>query len=80
MSHPRDGAAAPQRPTEPPPAGQLAALKELNVSYNRLSSVPEQLGACGGLRRLELSGNHLWELPFQVGHRCSRPAPMMSPP
>lgn len=41
-------------------------LKELNVSYNRLSRVPPELGTCEDLERLELTGNHLSELPFEV--------------
>lgn len=41
-------------------------LRELNVSYNRLSRVPPELGNCENLERLELTGNHLSELPFEV--------------
>lgn len=47
-------------------SGKLTELKELNVSYNRLSRVPPELGACENLDRLELTGNHLSELPFEV--------------
>lgn len=47
-------------------AGKLTALKELNVSYNRLCRVPPELGDCEDLERLELTGNHLSELPFEV--------------
>lgn len=60
-----------QRPNASlPSAGKLVALKELNVSYNRLSRVPPELGTCTGLQRLELSGNHLCELPFEVRRSC----------
>lgn len=38
----------------------------VNVSYNRLLKVPEELGNCEDLQRLELTGNHLSELPFEV--------------
>lgn len=42
-------------------------LRELYVSYNRLSRVPPELGNCEKLERLELAGNHnLSELPFEV--------------
>lgn len=53
----------------PPPlsSGKLTELRELNVSYNRLSRVPPELGNCENLERLELTGNHnLFELPFEV--------------
>lgn len=47
--------------------GKLTELKELNVSYNRLSRVPPELGNCENLKRLELTGNlNLSELPFEV--------------
>ena len=40
------------------------------MSYNRLSSVPPELGNCENLKRLELTGNHnLSELPFEVSQR-----------
>lgn len=42
-------------------------MRELNLSYNRLSTVPPELGHCEDLRRLELTGNRdLSELPFEV--------------
>lgn len=50
-------------------SGKLTELRELNVSYNRLSRVPPELGDCENLRRLELTGNHLSELPFEVRRR-----------
>ncbi|XP_062237215.1 leucine-rich repeat-containing protein 2 isoform X2 [Platichthys flesus] len=47
--------------------GQLTGLRELNVSYNRLSKVPPELGNCENLERLELAGNYnLSELPFEL--------------
>ncbi|XP_054895188.1 leucine-rich repeat-containing protein 2 isoform X2 [Poeciliopsis prolifica] len=49
------------------PPGKLAALRRLNVSYNRLSRVPPELGDCEKLERLELAGNlSLSELPFEL--------------
>lgn len=53
-----------------PSTGKLVALKELNVSYNRLCRVPPELGNCEDLQRLELTGNHLCELPFEVRQTC----------
>lgn len=47
-------------------SGKLTGLRELNVSFNRLSRVPPELGNCEDLERLELTGNHLSELPFEV--------------
>lgn len=52
-------------------SGKLGQLRELNVSYNRLSRVPPELGDCGSLERLELTGNHLAELPFEVTQAAS---------
>lgn len=47
--------------------GCLKNLKELNVSFNHLKSIPEELGDCENLERLDLSGNlELTELPFEV--------------
>lgn len=50
----------------PPPSGKLRQLRELNISYNRLSRVPPELGDCESLERLELTGNHVAQLPFEV--------------
>ncbi|XP_035021217.1 leucine-rich repeat-containing protein 2 isoform X1 [Hippoglossus stenolepis] len=48
-------------------SGKLTGLRELNVSYNRLSKVPPELGHCENLERLELAGNYnLSELPFEL--------------
>ena len=48
-------------------SGKLTQLRELNVNYNKLSSVPPELGDCESLERLELTGNlSLRELPFEV--------------
>nr|XP_057927298.1 leucine-rich repeat-containing protein 2 [Doryrhamphus excisus] len=47
--------------------GKLVALRELNVSFNRLRGVPAQLGDCQNLERLELAGNaNLCQLPFEL--------------
>lgn len=47
--------------------GCLKNLKELNVSFNRLKTVPPELGNCENLEKLDLSGNlELMELPFEV--------------
>lgn len=49
--------------------GKLTKLRELNVSYNRLSEIPPELGDCENLERLELTSNlNLMELPFEVRH------------
>lgn len=51
--------------------GKLANLKELNVSYNKLSSIPPELGDCENLEKLELTANfNLTELPFEVTDLC----------
>lgn len=48
-------------------SGSLTRLRELLVSYNRLSGVPEELGCCESLQKLELAMNSdLDELPEQV--------------
>lgn len=48
----------------------------LNLSYNRLSRVPPELGGCEKLERLELAGNHnLSELPFEVRRFVRGPGP-----
>lgn len=47
--------------------GRLKNLKELNVSFNRLKSIPLELGDCEKLEKLDCSGNlELTELPFEV--------------
>lgn len=47
--------------------GKLISLRELNVSYNKLSSIPPELGDCENLERLEMTANfNLEELPFEV--------------
>lgn len=60
------------RPT--PLSGKLKQLRELNVSYNRLTRVPPELGDCENLEKLELTGNHLAQLPFEVSP-AARPHP-----
>lgn len=54
--------------------GCLKNLKELNVSFNHLKSIPPELGDCENLDRLDCSGNlELMELPFEVRdkHFCT---------
>lgn len=47
--------------------GKLINLRELNISYNKLSSIPPELGDCENLERLEMTANfNLEELPFEV--------------
>lgn len=47
--------------------GCLKNLKELNVSFNYLKSIPPELGDCENLEKLDCSGNlELTELPFEV--------------
>lgn len=47
--------------------GCLKNLKELNVSFNHLKSIPPELGECENLEKLDCSGNlELTELPFEV--------------
>ena len=47
--------------------GKLTQLRELNASYNKLSTIPPELGDCENLERLELTSNvNLMELPFEV--------------
>jgi leucine-rich repeat protein SHOC2 len=48
--------------------GKLGALRELDVSYNALTSVPETLGRLSHLRSLTLSNNHLTSVPKAVGN------------
>lgn len=61
-------------------AGGLTQLRELLLSYNRIRSVPEELGNCRSLERLELAVNRdLDRLPEQVkptfvGSRLARAA------
>jgi Leucine-rich repeat (LRR) protein len=48
----------------------LKNLKELNVSFNHLKSIPPELGDCENLERLDCSGNlELMELPFEVRNK-----------
>ncbi len=47
--------------------GKLINLRELNVNYNKLLSIPPELGECENLERLEMTANrNLTELPFEV--------------
>ena len=50
--------------------GRLQNLRELNVSFNHLKSIPPELGDCENLEKLDCSGNlELTELPFEVRKR-----------
>ena len=54
--------------------GRLKNLKELNVRFNRLKSIPPELGDCENLEKLDCFGNlELTELPFEVRkkHVCT---------
>ena len=54
--------------------GRLKNLKELNVSFNHLKSIPSELGDCENLERLDCSGNlDLMDLPFEVRNKCVCP-------
>nr|KAF6310774.1 leucine rich repeat containing 2 [Myotis myotis] len=47
----------------------LKNLKELNVSFNHLKSIPPELGECENLEKLDCSGNlELTELPFELSN------------
>ncbi|XP_016111298.1 leucine-rich repeat-containing protein 2 isoform X1 [Sinocyclocheilus grahami] len=49
--------------------GKLINLKELNVNYNKLLSIPPELGECEHLERLEMTANrNLAELPFELSN------------
>ncbi|KPP72616.1 leucine-rich repeat-containing protein 2-like, partial [Scleropages formosus] len=50
-------------------ARKLINLRELNASYNKLSSIPPELGDCENLEKLELISNlDLGELPFELSN------------
>ncbi|KAL2089290.1 hypothetical protein ACEWY4_013978 [Coilia grayii] len=56
-----------KRRLEYPSIGELVRLRELVLSYNRVKSVPEELGNCENLEKLELAMNwDLDELPAQL--------------
>lgn len=44
------------------------ALEELHLAYNRLTSLPKELGEVVGLRVLNVSGNSLHSVPWQLGN------------
>ncbi|KAJ1207265.1 hypothetical protein NDU88_002657, partial [Pleurodeles waltl] len=47
----------------------LQNLQELNVSFNKLVSIPPELGNCENLEKMDLSGNlELMELPFELSN------------
>ena len=47
--------------------GRLAALKELYLHENQLTSVPAEIGALTALTQLHLSGNQLTSVPVELG-------------
>ncbi|XP_016115263.1 leucine-rich repeat-containing protein 2 [Sinocyclocheilus grahami] len=48
---------------------KLINLKELRVNYNKLLSIPPELGECENLERLEMTANgNLAELPFELSN------------
>ena len=44
----------------------LTALEELDLRWNRLSSLPSDVDSCGRLRKLYLTGNDLLALPVTI--------------
>ncbi|XP_016363011.1 leucine-rich repeat-containing protein 2 [Sinocyclocheilus anshuiensis] len=49
--------------------GKLISLRELRVNYNKLLSIPPELGECENLERLEMTANgNLAELPFELSN------------
>ncbi|XP_020113256.1 plant intracellular Ras-group-related LRR protein 6 isoform X2 [Ananas comosus] len=48
---------------------RLPLLKSLDVSYNQITSIPDEIGSAASLVKLDLSSNLLKELPNSLG-RC----------
>ncbi len=66
--------------------GQLPALEELDLGYNRLSSLPDTLGRLSRLQRLILNNNQLTHVPASLSELKqlrlldSRGNPLQAPP
>jgi Leucine-rich repeat (LRR) protein len=49
----------------------LPVLADLNLSFNKLKSLPDTFGGMKSLVKLNLAGNALVELPPSIGHMPS---------
>ncbi|MEZ0395532.1 MAG: leucine-rich repeat domain-containing protein, partial [Anaerolineales bacterium] len=54
-----------------PEIGNLTRLTELDLSQNRLTSLPPEIGNLTSLTELNLGGNHLPSLPPEIGNLTS---------
>ena len=55
----------------PAEIGQLASLRQLHLSHNRLTSLPAEIGQLTSLMGLYLNGNQLTSLPAEMGQLTS---------
>ena len=55
----------------PAEIGRLSALRELNLSFNELTSVPAEIGQLTSLEWLNLSYNQLTSVPAEIGQLTS---------